>query len=241
MSDLTQLAPDNRDTDGRTSAAQFIKSLHAKGVRGNLLKDHFRPTGHDRPGDTLRKDTTFSALHKIHRGEGTRLEKAVKELAALGVRIRGVELGHPVTHAGSQRTVKAMKKALQHRHPYTPEFLTKLLPPQDTQEPDGELVDTGAVNDWSTQGQTASAVRADLLVGREHTAEQHNMGRGRTAVNVGDAASASGSGGRERKVRTTPTPTPDVSAAGRAKDPNRDDTLEAIKAVHAGGPRPMWG
>ena len=50
----------------------------------------------------------------------------------------------------------------------------------------------------------------------QHTAEQHQIGRGGTAVSAEGAARASGQGSRERKVRTTPSAIPDTSTAGRA-------------------------
>ncbi|SRR6266446_8054695 len=230
--DINQFAPDNRDADGRTSAAQFIKHAHTAGTRRDLIKDHFTAGNelslNNLAGDTLRK------VDRVH--------TALRKLAALGVKVRGVEVGHPVTHAGSLPTVRAMAKALRHPQSLGADFMAKVaLPPEDAEEPDGELAATGAVNDWSTQGETASAVRADLLVGREHSAEQHDMGRGRTAVSADDAARASGQGGRERRVRTPTLPPPDTSAAGRAKNPNADDTVEAIKSIHAAGARPMWG
>jgi hypothetical protein len=144
-------------------------------------------------------------------------------------------------------TVAAIRKALQRPQPYDPNTFFKGtdLPPENADSEDNdEIADTGGERpDWSNQGETVSAVRADLFIGREHAAAQHQVGRGRTAVTAEEAERVGGSS-RERSVRRPTVPPPGTATPYRGNDPNADDKQEqvqAIKEAQRRHPKPLWG
>lgn len=224
-------------------------------------------------GDTLRKggapiSTAMDTLRKLRSGylfEQMAKSRSLRPGAlqkALGntvsrrntLLIKGVdgitrelELG---TNAPKLPTVLAIAKALRHPQSYDPSTFFKgrdTLPPQDADsEDDEEIADTGAVNDWSSQGQTANSVRADLMVGREHAASLHDLRRAPRVIGDDEVAvpSDASRSSRERSLRM-PTARPAPRIQTRAQNPNADDsgsseTVEAIKEAQR-HPKPLWG